>query len=446
MNLATCCRFRFVVALSVIIFSTSTSLADWSQFQGGASHNGYVSEPIDAPNLKFTWFVDAPDYSAGPGDRSVAIVGGKVYATMLQGYGFSGPYLVRQIDGKTGHIDWTTPIPANSHDGVSAPSVANGIVYVHHWGHSGSSGSSYPVDYPALVGINVRTGAQLFWTTHSGQWSSGSRPTVYGNSVYAAGGYYGGIDKYSLSGGHLWSGDVNQQYGWIPAADVEHVYVYMGSASASPGPQTGSLYLIDPFTGSKSATILNPNSSGSLRSELQSVVLGNHGDAFALTRNSLPGPGAYSLVCFDVDGKSIRWEKEGYFGGVPSVANDIVAVSNETQLSFFDELTGANLWSWTDGGNITGNVILTDRYAFVNSSNSVHAIDLQTRSSAWSTIGVSGNLALSNGLLIVSNPTGVFAYAVSEPTTFFSVVLAVIIACFYHWRRAGAAGIAGADR
>ena len=405
--------------LSTLCFIASTAspaLAQWSQFQGNAGHTGYVAGSIDAPSLKPLWSIEAPDYTAGPGDRSVAILNGDVYATMLDGYGPRGPYLLNRFDGQDGSLIWQEAIPANSHSGVSAPTVAGDTVYVHHWGHSGSSGSSFPEDYPALVGFNADTGDQLFWTTHSGQWSSGSRPTVLGDQVFAAGGYYGGLDAYSLDGDSLWFHEVNQQYGWIPAADDDNVYVYMGEASASPGPSTGSLFVIDRETGQRRSTILHPNSDGTFYGQLQSVMLGGRGDALALTYNAHPArDNSSTLVSFDISGQSILWEREGEFSGNGAVANGMIAIPDQNALRFLDQDTGADLWSWS-GDYIFDNVILTDEYAFVNALDAVHAIDLQTRQSVWSVEGLTGRLALDDGLLIVSNPAGVHAYSAKATT------------------------------
>ncbi|MCO6043214.1 PQQ-like beta-propeller repeat protein [Aeoliella sp. ICT_H6.2] len=377
-----------------------------------------MNSPIHAGLLEPAWSIDAPDYSARAGDRGVAIVDGDVYATMLDGYGFSGPYLVGRYDGDTGSQVWQIPIPANSHDGVSAPSVQGDTVFIHHWGHSGSSGSDFPIDYPALVGLDTQTGEQQFWTTHSGQWSSGSRPTIEGDAVFAAGGYYGGLDAYGVDGESRWFHKVNQQYGWIPAADSENVYVYMGEASASPGPSTGSLYVVDRDTGSRSATILHPSSSGTFYGQLQSVVLGGHEDALALTYNNHPAyPGSRTLVSFDLSEQTIAWEIGGEFSGNPAVGNGLVFVPEADVLRVVDQFNGETSWTWA-GSNLSGNVVLTDRYAFVNSGNSVHAIDLIDRSSVWNSDGITGAIALDENLLIISNPNGVFAFtAVPEPMT-----------------------------
>ena len=425
-----------LTTVGFLAIATSPALAQWSQFQGDAGHTGYADESINAPFLTPLWSIEDPDYNGRSGDRSVAIVDGNVYTTRPYGDDFREPYILSSFDGQDGSLLWQEAITANSNRGVSAPTVVGDRVYVHRWGRSGSSGSS-PGDYPALVGFDADTGEQLFWTTHEGQSSSGSRPTVLGDQVFAAGGYFGGLDAYSLNGESEWFHKVNQQYGWIPAADDENVYVYMGYGSASPGPSIGSLFVIDRATGERRSTILHPTSYLRLSGQLQSVMLGGHDDALALTYNAHPTiEDSRTLVSFDISGESISWEVDGDFSGNPAVANDVVAIPDEDVLRFLDRETGADLWAWS-GGSVSGNVILTDDYAFVNASGGVHAIDLETQQSVWSVDDLTGSLALDDGLLVISNPDGIYAYtaAVSTPEPLGVGGLLAVSGTFLLWRR-----------
>jgi hypothetical protein len=425
-------------AAIVAVCGASTATAEWTQFQANAQHTGYANSWIDATALTPAWSFSAPPYSAGPGDRSVAIVGGDVYASMLEGYGPSGVYNVGRYNGTTGALRWSAVIQSSAHAGVSAPSVAGDRVYVHHWGHSGSSGSSFPDDYPALVGLNRDTGVQELWTTHSGQSSSGSRPTIEGDSVFAAGGYHGGLDAYELNGTHRWFHNVNQQYGWVPAADGDNVYVYMGEASASPGPGTGTLFVVDRATGARRATILHPRSEGTFHGELQSVVLGGRDDAFALTYNAHPAAlDSRTLVSFDLLEEDVAWEVDGQFNGNPAVAGGKLVVPDGNLLRVLEQDSGATLWTWSASDRVFGNVVLTNRYAFVNAAGSVHAIDLASHTSVWSSDGVTGSIALEDGLLVISNPSGIYAYTapVPEPSTWALCLIGFGCFAFSIWRQ-----------
>ena len=71
--------------------------------------------------------------------------------------------------------------------------------------------------------------------------------------------------------------------------------------------------------------------------------------------------------------------------------------------------------------------MLTDNLAFVNAGSAVHAIDLLTRQSVWS-VPLTGELALANDVLVISNPQGVSAFLVPEPS---AQVLAVSALCVW---------------
>ena len=156
--------------------------------------------------------------------------------------------------------------------------------------------------------MNSATGSVVFATTYSAQWGAGSRPTATDGQVFVPGGYYGGLNSYNaLTGANQWLATVNQQYGWIPAADTSRVYVYMGSASASPGPYTGTLYAFDRSTGHSAFTIQNPDDKFTLYNG--TVFLGGQNDAITLTN----GSAGLTLVSFDLNQQNIRWRSAGNY-------------------------------------------------------------------------------------------------------------------------------------
>ena len=424
-----------VVVATLALCPRSEARAAWLQFQGDAGHTGYVPGAYQPTTFGQRWSITAPPYSGASGDRAVAIDGGRVYATILDGYSFSGPYNVVALDLASGAEQWKRVLAGNSHSGVSAPSVMNGRVYVHKFGHSGSSGSTYPDDYPQLVGLDAANGAPLFATTHSGQWSSGSRPTPIGGQVFAAGGYYGGMDAYNAtSGANTWYAAIPQQYDWTPAADASRVYVYMGYASASPGPSPGRLFALNRVTGAKEFEILHPQSTSTYYGELQNVVIGGHDDAMAMTPGSIaPGTGSI-LVNFDLVDRDIRWQLGGNWSGNLAVHDGLLAVPEGAKLSFLDQATGQRLWSWSSPAGSLRQAILTDNLAFVSSSSATYAIDLSTRQSVWS-VPIGGELALSDYTLVVSNTSGVTAIAVPEPASLLTGGAALVLFAINRRRR-----------
>jgi hypothetical protein len=408
-------KIRFVFSLLVVF--ANDAVAEWNQFQGDSAHTGYVAWNYNTGRLAPAW--------THPLERiadNVVIVGSSLFVTQRE-FGVEGTGTISRIDTVSGHAVWSTDLRYRSPDRISAPAVQGDTVYVHRFGHSSSPASSPPEEKPALVGLDVADGSVRFVTPHSGQWSSGSRPTVDGGAVFTAGGYFGGLDAYGLNGVSLWAAKVNQQYGWIPAADDQHVYTYMGSAGFSPGPSVGQLYIADRRTGSLTS-IAHPRSTSTRSggSDDGSVMLDGLGNAYALSGVR----GGSTLVSFDIGSSSINWEADGAWLDNPSIANGLIALPERRSVVFLDAVTGSRLWAWDHTSNIVGSVLLTDGAAFVNSSSGVFGIDLYSQEVFWHT-PVSGRLAASNGSLFITNGTGIYAYSVvPEPASgalFLSVVL-----------------------
>jgi outer membrane protein assembly factor BamB len=328
-----------------------------------------------------------------------------VYVTCYEG---NSTYQVMALNRSTGNKVWNQGFITDL-DEVSQPSVGNGKVYVHQWGHSGISGGD-PSQYPYMIGMDAQTGTKQFATSHAGQWSSGSRPTVAGTQVFAAGGYYGGLDAYNgLSGDSSWFAKVNQQYGWIPAADSQNVYVYMGPASSSPGPQVGTLYAFNRNTGASAFTIQNPDDLHTLYDG--TVFLGSQNDALTLTYNK-------TITSFDLVNKSVRWRKAGNFNGSFAFDDGRVFAGNGIELDELDEATGNVLRKWfaPSGEYLAGNLLVTESLIFAQTNRSSYAIDRLTLSPVWSTSSI-GDLALGDGMLLISNASSVVAFAVPEPAS-----------------------------
>ncbi|WP_428304812.1 PQQ-binding-like beta-propeller repeat protein [Lacipirellula sp.] len=404
---------RVILASVLVIAMQTRGQAEWSQFQGNSSHTGYASGNFDAEhftqkwNLRMTLATD------------VAVQGNALYVTQV-GTKSSRVATVSRIDASSGDVQWSTKLPYRSPNGVSAPSVQGDNVYVHRWGHSSISGSTDPNDQPALVGLSAADGKQLFATQHSGQWYSGSRPTIDGDAIFSSGGYYGGLDAYDTNGTHRWFAELNLEDGWIPAADSQNVYAYLEEAGTSPGPYVGRLYIADRQTGSWRA-IVHPRSVG-FRTTITddgSVMLDGSGNAYALSRIT----GSSALVSFNTVANNINWEADGFWSDNPAMNNGVIALPEGQSLVFLDANTGVRQWSWAHSAKVVGNVVLTDSVAFVNTDTGIHAIDLVSRTSVWST-PVSGRIALSDGVLYVVSNEGIFAFgAVPEPAS--GIVMAI---------------------
>src|SRR5439155_20840029 len=130
-------------------------------------------------------------------NRAVAIDDTHVYRTDLEGYWASGNYHIMAYDLQTGAQLWNQVIVGNGP--VSAPTVANGHVYINRSGHSGISGGT-DADKPWVYQLSASTGATETRATYSAQWESDERPTILGNQLVSYNVYYGGMGSWSVPG------------------------------------------------------------------------------------------------------------------------------------------------------------------------------------------------------------------------------------------------------
>jgi hypothetical protein len=434
-------RFGFwfqcsLVALSVIAsacndFSTNVAsgatVTSWTQYQGDAGHTGHIPITVAPSSIQPLWTKSATSLGQNSLIPGAVTDGQHVYISGITGSG--GIDQVLSLEPSSGNVLWSASyVPYSS--SLSAPATGNGMVYVHQWGHSGISGGN-PSQYPYVNGIDAATGNKVFSTSHSGQWSSGSRPTVAGNQVFAAGGYYGGLDGYNATtGARQWFANVNQQYGWIPAADSSCVYVYMGSASASPGPNQGSFYAFDRTTGSKLYTVINPDDTFTLYNG--TVFLGGQNDAITLTR----GSAGATLACFDLIQHSVQWRTSGNYTGSLAIDDGWIFANNGKKVDVLSEATGSVSGSWTtpSGQDLKGNMLVTDNIIFAQTQSTTYAIDRNTLATVWATNTV-GDLALGDGLLLISASGSLTAFGVPEPSTVSLLCMAALGFLAFAWQR-----------
>lgn len=417
MNRSGICFVCFIVAASLFagMMVARADSPSWTQYQGDAAHSGHVPVTVTASAIQPLWTVTAQALAQSMFAPGAVTDAAHVYITGLG----TAQDQVLALDSGTGSKTWSTSFVPYS-GSLSEPSIGNGMVYVHQWGHSGISGGN-PSQYPYVSGMNATTGNLVFATSHSGQWDSGSRPTVAGNQVFAAGGYYGGLDAYdATSGARQWFAEVNQQYGWIPAANDGLVCVYMGSASASPGPQNGTFYAFDRRTGASAFKIVNLDDQFTMFDG--TVSIGDQNDAITLTHGSK----GQTLVSFDLAQHSVRWRSAANYSGALAIDNGSIFANNGIELDVLNESTGQKTGSWfaPAGHYLKGNLLVTNNLIFAQTDVSTYAIDRNTLAPVWSTDRI-GDLALGDGLLLISSSTSLSAYSVPEPSSL--VLLGTVI-------------------
>src|SRR5579885_819023 len=150
----------------------------WTQRGGNAGHTNYVDVSVNPAAIGDAWNEPLNYASSGTGswaERGVAIDDTHVYRTQLEGYAPGGSYHILAYDLQTGALLWNQSIVSVAFEGVGAPSVAGGLVYVNRAGHSGLSNET-DGDEPRLYGLSAQTGAPVVQVNYAAQWASHERP------------------------------------------------------------------------------------------------------------------------------------------------------------------------------------------------------------------------------------------------------------------------------
>lgn len=365
------------VAVLAPIIADWTAAAEWTTFQGNASHTGFVDATVDPQKFTELWSVTVLPYALTP----VTAGDGQVFVSAATHY---GPQQLNALDARTGVKTWTHDFgPISS---VNPPAYGGGRVYVQTGGHDDSF----------LWSFDAAAGAKVSQTSYRNQWARYMAPVVLGAAVYFPGGSYGGMYAASTSDGTVkWFQEVNQYGNWTPAVRDGLVYAYTGSNAPK-------LTVVNAETGVLAYEIPDPRFEWNGWNMESSVALGSDQDAFATQ--------AGRMVAFDLAGRTVKWEIASAFTGNVTVADGVLYVVNGKQLEARRESDGARLWAWAiPAGTPIGAVIATRNLLFVSTSTSSYAIDIATRQMVWS-YAAGGHLALSSqGILFIAQASGELA-------------------------------------
>jgi hypothetical protein len=362
-----------VIARPVSDWSAVTE--DWLNYQANARHTGYVPATIDPVSFVESWSATPVP---GTGLNPLTVADGRVYASTNA---YFGKQVLAVLDASTGGIQWTYDFGAIH--SVDPPTYANGSVYVATGGHEDSF----------IWAFNVSDGSTRFRTPYGNQWSRWFAPVVIGDSLFMAGGYYGGLYAFATTDGHqLWFATLNQYDMFTPAVKDGLVYAHTGSYS----PQ---LTVANSKTGAVVYQIADPHFNWDGWSMNTAPVLGDANDVIDAQGGR--------LLSFDLVKRQIAWEITGGYAGQPSVANGVIYVTKSGQVEAHRESDGGLLWTWVPPtGSVTGPMIVTKNILLVTTAAAMYAIDLGTHGSTWSYPG-GGQIAISkSGTLFLAQTTG----------------------------------------
>ncbi|HEX5870943.1 MAG TPA: Ig-like domain-containing protein, partial [Longimicrobium sp.] len=353
-----------------------TQAASWTTHQGNARHDGFANVTADPVVFRELW---ARSPLGATALNPVTEGDGRVF---VSGYAYFGGQTLAALDARTGTAAWSHPF--GTIHGVHPPAFGNGRVYATTSGHEESF----------LYAFDAASGTVAFREPYANQWSRYLAPVVSGETVFMAGGYYGGMYAFrSTDGEQRWFANTNQYDEWTPAVANGQVYAYTGSYSPM-------LQVHDAATGAQTYTIADPNFSWNGWSIGGAPVLGS-------MNNVLVTQGE-RLVSFNLGTRTVGWERAGTFRGAVTVADGVLYVINNEQVEARRESDGTLLWLWIPPANQrpTGTIVATRNLLFVSTASHTYGIDLAARLVTWSH-PAGGHLALGrDGILFIAQESG----------------------------------------
>lgn len=374
-----------LVLLATLLVSPAAHAQDWATYQGAPSHTGYVPVTTSGRGILPLWTRTFPAPLNPP-----AIGGGRVFVT--ESGRFQTNVGLHALDALSGVTVWSLP-DFGDVSSVNPPAFANGSVYVQ-------TGKGFNVTDPYLYGLDAATGTQKFRVPFGAQWERYLAPTPYQGDVYVNGGYYGGAYRFDgTDGSERWFAGLEQYDGWTPAVDATYVYAYVGEYAPA-------LYVRDRQTGAAAFSIADPNFEWNGWTMDTAPVLTHDGDVLATHDGR--------LIRFDVQGRQIQWELNRDFRGQFAVRGDVIYANDGGTLTAWNALTGGVLWTWLGAGSgvMTGNIVVTDTHAFVQSATTTYAVNLTTRATEWS-YAAAGSLAIGNGLLAITSGSSIHVFSIA---------------------------------
>ena len=378
------CSTIFLVALVIGHVGVANSGVDWPMFQFDAAHTGYVPIHLDPNGFSLRWERTVGSLRSL---NAVTAADGKVFASLGLRVNDDGTSFF-VLNATTGETVWSKDF--GRVDCVNPPSYAYGNVYIQTGGHHFSGNRPY------LRAYDADTGNLVFRSEFAAQSAEYYAPTIYDETVYIGGGYYGGMYAFNAyDGRQLWFKELYHYDLWTPAVDEEYAYAYVGLQGSD---RSGHLYVVDRFTGQEIFQVPDPKFDWYTYSMKMAPVIGDENNILVVQHGYWYG----RLISFDLYSHKIGWEIKSKFTGQLSLARGVIYVINDGRLEARHESTGNLLWSWVaPGEDLRGQIIVTNMHVLVSTSSKVYAIDLLTHTNVWS-YPIGGQLTIGNDAFYIA--------------------------------------------
>jgi hypothetical protein len=353
----------------------------WPTIGGNPQHTGDVVETL-APPANFGWSLQVAPLSVPL--HAVAVENDMVFG--------AGPYPHRTLVAMTGSGTVAWSYDFGSVVDLGPPAVFHGRVYVPARFLVGGNGN------PKLFCFDAQTGRSLWTGFYDCQSSGMYAPTVVADTVFMSQGTNNGMAAFRTTDGkRLFQGvGITGVDRWTPAWSTGTLYSLV----------LGTIRAHDPVTGVTLWTTALPNGGDSSANGTVPVLDATH--AYFTTN--------LDLRAVNLSTTANEWSVLGggsptpaYFG-TPALSGGKVFVYNgQIVLGGTLEVRDANglglLWSFAGDGALRFPPVVANNHVYVSSASNTYAVNLTTQSQVWTT-NSGGWLAISNGRLYISHPSG----------------------------------------
>lgn len=382
-------------AKNLTALSDLPNVANWSAYQGNASHDGYVPATFDAGRFSRRWAVPASTIS----DETLQLAhdNGRTFASLTDRraratFDIMSKAMLVAFSEQSGEELWRKDFgPAYR---LNPPAAANGKVYV--------TGSDCCGTFFWM--FDQATGKVLGKMDMVPQLYRNYGPTIFGDAAYASSGSFYAPVTTVLSTALArfgtttltWQASLPAFDYWSPAVDGTHAYAYVG----------GKLHAVATGNGQPAFTVADPDDAGSY-GRGTTVALSGNGMAFVVSNDQ--------VRAFDLARRRFAWRAGRTAYGMPVVARNVVYTLAEgvafpdgyhTAFEARDAATGALLWTSGPLPSLSHSMVVTDNLAFVSGQYETVAIDLATHQQVWQH-PAGGRLSISKrGVLHIGGEEG----------------------------------------
>lgn len=371
-TLMVCVPFSQAYAHALSPTGATTTSTNWPQFGFNVANTRFNNKETILSTSNVSQLTQAWSKSAGTSYNitSPAVVKGVVYIT-------NGSYLYA-FKASTGKLLWS--INTNATNVLSAPAVANNLIYLGVGTSTGGSLNAYT------------TNGALVWQTATPNDVPYNNPTVANGVVYV-----GGNSLYAFnatSGALLWTGDIHyDDYAPAVVNGVVYADTYFGEVAAfsasgcSPSP-------CEPLWTAQTSTYIYYNAEPVVANGIVYVTCTDD-----------------KLYAFKASTGKLLWTAAtgGEIISSPAYANSVVYVgSTDGKLYAFNATKGTTLWA-TTSYNVYGSSPAVANGVVYTGSNSpyIYAFNASSGTQLWSAAAGPSSLtgvnspAISNGVVYV---------------------------------------------